>query len=1143
MTVAFSLLASATVLAALQLFLIPIQEKRCRSDRQLSVVKHTSRLAVMYVLRSVFGLATLAFTLLLLAAIGLRWLGGENALALRETIPLLEELHSILGRVKPLWCAAALLAITPVLCFIAYRTTRRRMTHFFEHALRRDLERLRNERDTGAWTELAPTDEMRQIDSALAETLRVLQRIESIDMPAEARAAQLSRLEAKSASLLEQRQKLDVRRRVTVQVDLDDVMGGGGRGVFRRMFHALIGDGPAAQLPGTSRYLFVGALLALAPVWLGVEVESLRGAIDKRIVQIHARLAATGEREALHRLDPTGSDEPLDWEDTDEDLADELAREFEQGIGRLLLPLEEPALRRMAAREAILARYVREGGAAGVTLVPAMHEAPALPADEREALELLKKTENKLGPRTMLGRKFKGELKKSAQRSKKLWRRFRSAIEDGDQAFSEPLVATEIGPFSAAAALSGALHGDELPAGIREVAQQLRSEPGSEALTRAFDLKAAQFKTMLVEHGSISRAASAVASPSGVWRGEEIAPLTRALQQLPRAERLGALTADHPPALRLGPDPGVHLDRAAARIDALRRKLGRSHSPRAIDRLTDALAAYDDWFPAQRGSNLRSQRGLVLAQFGSSAEDDPFPSSRSANRLADAPRVSGLVLGQSAPTELDLQKLHFKVEGKRISLVVERADGRAIWIGAYPKRTIWQALAFAADGRPVALTKSAAAPLAGRRVLIHPALVDTPLGCRLLSVYETLEEYALRAHAGAIETAKAHHALYQVAWAVRATTLIRASELRLKDPRGEPPPWLRETAVGILATPSVLAGAQRALDAPGLLKESQRSPLPNNREQYDPELIEYIQGCAMAVNGSLPSFEECVARSARRWFDSRPSGDRSDWISPPPDVSVAVIATDKPFKVDAEVSFLQPLPPEVGDLLGGFNLDLQLAYSSPARGEAERPGSTPRTWRIAELHPESDPDVRRSLEEDRNLRRMLTELGELTALQRFFRAAFEGRLGPSFPLERIVELAQLTTPTSRATVETPRWESKPGVLEQELGAMLRAAIEQLSRDPSVPRTITVGFNRCVDLVERERGLDRWSQLSDDTWEQSCDFSAIEKGAPAFGNADSAQLLLAVMHRAGEVAEARRLRRMLQVDAGAPSAASRECPKI
>jgi hypothetical protein len=1119
-----SLIASALLLVLVEV-LVRRLEARCREDRELTVLKSASRLAVLHVIRSVLAIAAIASSLLALLALAAGQLGGEGPDSMRAAVPTLERIYAFLGPGRPLLCALLIAAVAIVLSMIAYRATRRRMVVAFEQALRRELERLRIEKERGGWEDLPSTPEMREIENTLAETLRVVQRIESINIPALAREEQLSRLDAKTSKLFEQRNALDLKRRLTLQIDFDELFRPPSRSAIRRLSSAVLSYGATSGLSNGGRLLFTLGIVALLPAWLGLEIGALREAIDRRLVQIHTRLAAQKEIDAQEKLQAARGPEVSGWEASDEQIASELARELEQAIGRMLLGSHDRIVERAVSREQILARFTKDRPEGGPMLVPSFEEANDLAPAAKEVLAVLR--ERKPGPRTLLGEHIKGDLRQSAQGSRKLWERFRSTIDNAEQSLSEPFVAAEIGPAVAVRVLSAALYGDELPETLIPVAQELNRDVGTEALKRTLNTKMAEFKTALVEDGSVSAASRSAATRPGPFSEAEAARVFAILGQLPRSERMDRLLADHPPSLR-AKDSGS-LSKAAAHIAAMRRKLANDRSPRDLDRSSEPLAVYDDLFPAQRGSHLRTQRGLMISNLAqASRTPDPFPRARSFTRLFDSAKVNGFLLGRPTTQQLDFKKLNWVPEGKRLGLVLERGDGRTVWIGAFPRSTIWTALAYAADGRPVAVTKTAAAPLVDRRIHVHPALSETAVGCRLLSLFEMLEDFGQSEGEEAKKIALSQHALYQYAWAVRADAASR---------NADPPQWLQGLVARYSADPEVLAGAGRALKAP--LRERKRSPLVDNPDHYQRDLVEIMLGCSSA-QASLTSFADCVSRSSRRSLESQAKGGRTDWIAPPPEVTVTTLAAEGAYTLDPELHFAKVSQHGAKEMLEAFEFAMQLSFDSPPRAATDAEHGC---WRIMELEPAASASALKAFETDRAYLQLLTEATEMLALQRFFRAAIEGALGGDFPIERLVELEQIARPEAIVRWAMPIWDNRSGEIERALASALRASLPAVEGAPGVPRSLPIAFSRCADFITNDERGRNVAAISEQEWSQSCDLSSFQKLLPGMPK-ESAFAVGAVLERAGEVIHARKLRELLEIELDPPRGSERrECPPI
>jgi len=76
-----------------------------------------------------------------------------------------------------------------------------------------------------------------------------------------------------------------------------------------------------------------------------------------------------------------------------------------------------------------------------------------------------------------------------------------------------------------------------------------------------------------------------------------------------------------------------------------------------------------------------------------------------------------------------------------VSLRVQTANGRTVRLGSFSPGLVNQALAFATDPRPVALTMLNAPLIERKQVLIHPALINTVLGRHVAEADEWIFRY------------------------------------------------------------------------------------------------------------------------------------------------------------------------------------------------------------------------------------------------------------------------------------------------------------------------------------------------------------------------------------------------------------------
>jgi hypothetical protein len=112
-------------------------------------------------------------------------------------------------------------------------------------------------------------------------------------------------------------------------------------------------------------------------------------------------------------------------------------------------------------------------------------------------------------------------------------------------------------------------------------------------------------------------------------------------------------------------------------------------------------------------------------------------------RLRNYSRVGGVLIGREADgnDQLDFSDIRWRSGNGQVTLELQRSHGRVFHLGPYPAGLVYQALAYAVDPRPVAVTMLNAEFIDRKQVMIHPTLQDTALGARLAAADEWIFHY------------------------------------------------------------------------------------------------------------------------------------------------------------------------------------------------------------------------------------------------------------------------------------------------------------------------------------------------------------------------------------------------------------------
>jgi hypothetical protein len=1127
--------AALTVYAVLGGLVVPRLKASLRAADDASLAARANRLAIAQVVRSVATLTALVSLGVGLVALALWYPLGDDPDYLAAAARSLEPYRQRLLRVPPIPFLVTGLVLTGLVALVASRLMLARARAFLATGKERERERLESARAAGRWDELAATPEMRQVDQALAETLRVAERIDGLDLPAVAKREQLVRLEARAHELMQRRGELDLLRRMTVEIDLDqrpqhDL------GPAELLLPSWLRRGPLARTKAAGRLILGSLTLATMPLVVGVFLRPLGRALDERIVALNEDALLAAERRATESLGAGAHEGAGEWSTDDERIAQRIARRFELALGEHLVPDDAREVLETRARETVLSTLVASSKGRALSVVSTFEEATDLQPLERQALELQRKARDKLGPLTGVGELVEKETVRAAKAQPAVWAKLRERLEDEAGLGHDHVSGVQLAALTASTLLGVALSGptqEGLGTELDTLAGRVTRELGHDAVERLVRLKSTQFKTALLEGKSLDEAAELVVREAlPALREEGFASLPGIVAALPRVDRMPRALVGFPPAVRAGrADVDGFRVRALVTeaIEAARFRPGELE----LLRLLTPLVEYDDFFPAQRGGELRTERARLAADAKVLPTDAlAWTRAREPRRLERYGRANGLVIGRPPAKlagALDHTDLTFTPRRDRVELVLHPRGGESRSLGAFRQSLVWLALAYAADGRGALLSLSPLAPLEDRRFLVHPAIHDTALACRLGLLVDQLDELASTPSSHEdVDRADAQLAAYALAWAVRARAYDEASEAERLDPR-RAPAWLRAEAEARLLDAALGARVDGALRASVRLLVPERSALRGLPQHFDPDLVGFVDDCSNTSDRRV--FEGCIARASRRVIADRGLETLSSWAKLPPDAWLDARVDEAPFEADAALDFLRlPAPDDLARISAMFAASARIAVGSPAarpsadddayHGQSAAPleGVTA-TMRAA---------IERVLREDPARADIIRDLVEFVVLQRLFRLAFDGILGAELPLERLEELMDLTARRRPVAFRTHAWSARPGAAVARLRGLaaqvVTAAGAIRGERPAWAATAVAAIERCAALPEDPARL--WS-VDAAALDEACPTPAVPE-FPGGAWAEAAPSLRAFARaRAGALA-ALRLRAILDV---------------
>jgi hypothetical protein len=450
------------------------------------------------------------------------------------------------------------------------------------------------------------------------------------------------------------------------------------------------------------------------------------------------------------------------------------------------------------------------------------------------------------------------------------------------------------------------------------------------------------------------------------------------------------------------------------------------------------IDSYEDQFPGRSGTDTPKSR--LLAESGGS---EPFSAdstkllaqSRDFSSLQQSPKLGGILMGRSPESATgDFRDLRWTMNDESITLYLRRADGSELAAGPFEKSLIPQSLAYVAYYRKVVVTIVTSGN-DWRKVLLHPAFVDTQLGRDIIEFDKLVFRFVTNCDSNVKYWNKLIYGqvlLYDIALSLRRISAGRYWESEGRLPDKEIAKLNAQVAAEDQAfnNPKMQDYLRTAIQDPEGLKVPERSVLAWGNAYFDSALVDSLSKCASGAQGDLTVFHSCL--SSRLLQNAYQASDKTmdNWFKPPPHLSPRSIAEELPYPSDNELSFLKhESSGSAAEKLWPFQFRYEFAFPAKAPDGSEPASSSRKPWEFVQLRNLVANKVSVGVEADAELRPLYKRIRDFTVLQRLFRTTLEGKLGDDFPIEKLTMLMTATR-GSVATLQTPRRDvAKPNKCE------------------------------------------------------------------------------------------------------------------
>lgn len=514
----------------------------------------------------------------------------------------------------------------------------------------------------------------------------------------------------------------------------------------------------------------------------------------------------------------------------------------------------------------------------------------------------------------------------------------------------------------------------------------------------------------------------------------------------------------------------------------------------------EALAEFADYFPGRAGEEQVTRKAKVSRTANlDGAPPAPGNETRSYQRrsktmasrsgsyrsLRGFSRIGGVLIGRNAESteKVQVDAFDWLVRDDKFSFDLALDGGEKKSFGPYSAAIANLALSYAADGRPTTVTMVSAEPLLELKILTHPVLVDTGLGCSARRLDQFVDEIdsedaelaGVREHDTRLATGEV--ALYGLARALQIVFLAEDPEIA--------------SLLKTIGADGVAESARQELDSfseYGLVESrisfaEPKLAIASKPAYFDRGLVNRIQACM--PDESLDEFVQCFRRKVDTNRSSIADDPTMAWLAPTPEFQVWSGVREKAYNVDASLNFIKK---NQDDPTWPFEFIVQMALTSPAyfadpdqvwfdddnQAIGEFVDDSP--WKFQETGKMLRAAISNGVKTNLERSRVLGDMQDFALLQRLFRAAIDGPLSESFPLQDLPAIQQATMNSVNRAAKTLRWNVRPGALEMTFWRQL-ISIDNPAK----------GVQSCIAFIETFAETDpaSLSRVDHGVWDANC----------------------------------------------------------
>lgn len=415
----------------------------------------------------------------------------------------------------------------------------------------------------------------------------------------------------------------------------------------------------------------------------------------------------------------------------------------------------------------------------------------------------------------------------------------------------------------------------------------------------------------------------------------------------------------------------------------------------------------------------------------------PTARARSFGMLRGFRRIGGVLIGHN-PTnerapEANFTDISWMDKGNSVEIFLHIKGGTKVSAGTYSKSVVSQALAYASDGRSIAATMIKASPIPFLKILVHPALVNTDMGCRIIGLDRLVDKYASGENSPVVKNALAAFQYQSYLYEYACMKLIANSNNVPSYEKIEILSMIRQMETGLQKEWNQIS---RTLLNGAIFDDPDRSHIAAKSIYYNQNVVDALRKSMRSSSGDFNTFVNVMGNRSIEIYDIYEvlKVKTEEWSG----------VREMNYHVDNSLSFLRPAAGQNPQLFP-FEFIRQIVYNPVSSDDEENSieQSDENPWEFPALKKQSAIEslVLKGINSDSKDKALFQEAKSFTLAQRLFRSAFNGQLGYDFPIEKLVQLAKLTRPYLLET-ETPTWNYnafseimiKAGMSEKEIQA-------------------------------------------------------------------------------------------------------------